>query len=94
MIVKTQGLREQSVGVIDESVDAAELLERLDGTCDEESSLRLDGVVAEEIAPRTRAQRGFVFACSEDVGVESDDGLLRHVVCVQTGENVKGFRGL
>jgi hypothetical protein len=94
MIIKAQRCRKQRIGVVDQGIDAAELLERLDSTRNEEPSLALNRVVSEEIAPRACSQRSFVLACAENVAVESVDGLLRHVICVQTGENVERGGGL
>jgi len=82
VLVETEGFGEESVGVVDQSVDAPELLEGLDSAGDEETPLGFDGVVAEEIGPFSGTERGFVFAGVDYVRVECGYLVGCHPVCV------------
>lgn len=76
---------EKSVGVIDQSVYAPELLERLNCACDQEASLRLDVVVSQQVFPGASTEGFFVFKSLEDGGVKGRDFFAGAVIFVEAG---------
>lgn len=88
---EVEGVLEEGAGVVNESVDAAELLENLNAAGDEESATRLDIVVFEEVRPCAGSDGGFVGDCVGDVAVHAEHGGFAHLALVDSAEDVEAF---
>ena len=76
-------LLEDGGGVVDDGVDAAELLHRLDAAGDQESPSALQAVALEEILPSPYANGFLNLDHGQDVGVEPPDRIVWYPGLVQ-----------
>ena len=91
MLVEADGLVEEGAAVVDDGVDAAELLEDLDRAGDEEAAARVEGVGADDVFPAAGVEFGFDAHRLDNVGVQLEDVRLGGVVGLEAAQDVEGL---
>ena len=91
MLVEADGFVKEGAAVVDDGIDAAELLEDLDGTGNEEASARVELVRAEDVFPGAGIEFGLNADGFDDVGMQLEDLSVRHLVPPETAEDDEGF---
>ena len=82
-------LLENGGGVVDDGIDAAELLHRLDAARDQEPASALQAVALEEILPSSHADGFLDLDHGQDVGMKPPDGIVWNPGLVQPQQDLE-----
>lgn len=87
---EVERVAEKCIRIVDQGIYAPELLERLDGACNQEASLGLYLVILQKIFPASCSKLSLIFACFDDGGVKSCYFCWGTVVVVKALEDGEG----